>query len=173
MMMSMLSAGGIEALTDNLRTADLDNPKGYYEFEKVKELGKDSAWVKDARGKAVKIISALLKHLPQDYRYKLIFMRREMAEVLASQRQMLIRRGEPVDTISDEKMSEMFRKHLKEIESWLARQPNIEVCFVEYNKVIANPVATAHAINDFLGGRLNTEGMVSVVDENLHRQRAK
>src|SRR6185369_5935200 len=101
MMMSMLVAGGIKAMTDSIRTADEDNPKGYFELEKVKELEKDHLWLSDAAGKAIKIISALLKHLPREYPYKTIFMRREMKEILASQRQMLIRRGEATDTISD------------------------------------------------------------------------
>jgi hypothetical protein len=171
MMMSMLVAGGIPALTDAIRTADEDNPKGYFELEKVKELAKDNAWLTEAGGRAVKIISALLKHLPTDYRYKIIFMRREMQEILASQRQMLLRRGEPTDKISDERMAEMFRKHLGEVESWLARQPNIEVIYANYNEMLAAPAASIETINQFLGGHLDTAAMMAVVDKTLHRQR--
>jgi broad-specificity NMP kinase len=172
MMMSMLVAGGIEAMTDSIRTADEDNPKGYFEMEKVKELEKNNLWLSDAAGKAVKIISALLKHLPPAYHYKIIFMRREMKEILASQRQMLIRRGESADTISDERMSEMFRKHLGEVESWLAKQPNIEVTYVNYKRVLDDPLSTITALNDFLGGQLDSAAMAAVVDKTLHRQRA-
>jgi LPS sulfotransferase NodH len=172
MMMSLLVAGGIAAITDSIRTADEDNPKGYFELEKVKELAEDHLWLSDAGGKAVKIISALLKHLPRDYHYKIIFMHRDMKEVLASQRQMLIRRGEPADTISDERMAGMFRKHLLEVESWLAKQPNIEVLDVNYNQMLDAPARPIAAINDFLGGRLDTAAMSSVVDKTLHRQRA-
>ncbi|HKP13552.1 MAG TPA: sulfotransferase domain-containing protein [Blastocatellia bacterium] len=172
MMMSMLAAAGVPALTDSIRTADEDNPKGYFELEKVKELAKDNGWLAEAGGKAVKIISALLKHLPGGYRYKVIFMRREMQEILASQRQMLIRRGEPADTVSDERMAEMFRKHLAEVESWLAKQPNIEVSYTNYNRMLDAPAEHIETINAFLGGKLDTAAMSAVVDKTLHRQRA-
>lgn len=93
MMMKMLEAGGMKILTDSQRTADEDNPKGYYEFELVKLIQRDKSWLPRAKGKVVKIISELLKNLPPDYQYKAIFMRRNLAEILAFQRQMLIRRG--------------------------------------------------------------------------------
>jgi hypothetical protein len=172
MMMSMLVAGGIKAMTDAVRTADADNPRGYFELEKVKELAKDHLWLSDAAGKAVKIISALLKHLPGDQPYKIIFMRREMKEILASQRQMLVRRGEATDTVSDERMAEMFRKHLAEVDAWLAKQPNIDVLYVNYNQMLDAPSDPIGAINRFLGGELDTVAMTAVVDKSLHRQRA-
>jgi len=171
MMMSALVAGGLEALTDNLRTADEDNPKGYFELEKVKELAKNNSWLEDARGKVVKIISALLKHLPGEHHYKIIFMRRNMDEVLASQRQMLIRRNEPTDTVSDERMAEMFRKHLRDVEAWLEKQPNMDVLYVSYNEMLTNPAASIQRINALLDGALDTEKMAGAVDRKLHRQR--
>jgi len=171
MMMSALVAGGLEALTDSIRAADEDNPKGYFELEKVKGLEKDNSWLDDAKGKAVKIISALLKHLPGQHQYKIIFMRRNMNEVLASQRQMLIRRGEPTDAVSDERMAEMFRKHLRDVEAWLERQPNAEVLYVSYNEAIDNPASCIATVTSFLGGGLDTEKMASAIDRKLHRQR--
>ena len=122
MMMRMLEAGGMRILKDEIRKADEDNPAGYYEFEKVKELKKDPSWLENAIGKAVKIISSLLEHLPERYTYKIIFMYRNMEEILNSQRQMLIRRGEPTDEVSDEKMGKMFLKHLQKIEERLNKQ---------------------------------------------------
>jgi len=171
MVMRMLEAGGMQALADNIRTADEDNPKGYYEFEKVKQIEHNSSWLEDARGKAVKMISALLKHLPQGYNYKVIFMRRKMEEILASQRQMLIRREEPIDTVGDERITGLFRRHLKQVEAWMDEQPNIEVVYVSYNDMLAGPVEQAERINQFLGNALNVENMVSVVDQTLYRQR--
>lgn len=170
MMMSMLVAGGIEAMTDNIRTADEDNPKGYYEFEKVKELAQDRSWVADARGKVVKVISALLKQLPAEYAYKVVFMLRDMEEILASQRQMLIRRGQPTDTVSDKRMAEMFGKHLRDIESWLAQQQNFDVLYVKYNEVLREPNDHMEKINRFLGNGLYVKGMAGVVDRALYRQ---
>lgn len=171
MMMKMLEAGGLEPLTDNIRTADEDNPKGYYELERVKQIENDKTWLEDARGRVVKLISALLKHLPPSYSYKILFMRRAMPEILASQRQMLIRRGEPTDAVPDDKMAAMFEKHVAQVESWLAAQPNIDVLYVNYNEVMTNPRSYAEQINTFLGSSLNVEAMVSIVDQALYRQR--
>lgn len=170
MMMKMLEAGGLEPLTDNIRGADEDNPKGYFEFERVKQIENDKAWLEDARGRVVKLISALLKHLPPSYTYKVIFMRRAMPEILASQRQMLIRRGEPADTVPDDKMAAMFNKHVAQVEAWLAAQPNIDVLFVSYNDVMKDSRPRAEQINAFLGGALEVDEMVSVVDRALYRQ---
>ena len=121
MMMKMIQAGGIDPMTDNIRRADEDNPKGYFELEKVKELDKteDKAWLADAQGKVVKIISQLLKDLPPNFTYKVVFMRRKMKEILASQKQMLVRRGEPTDSISDEELANLFNLHVSQVESWL------------------------------------------------------
>lgn len=172
MMMKMLEVGGIPPLTDKIRTADEDNPKGYYEFERVKKLDKgDTAWLPEARGKAVKVISALLKYLPGDYRYRVIFMRRRTEEILASQKQMLIRRGEPTDRVSDDELATYFAKHLAAVEKWLASQPNIDVLYINYNHALQAPLETAAEINRFLGNRLDTNAMAAVVDPTLYRQK--
>ncbi|NIR50324.1 sulfotransferase [candidate division KSB1 bacterium] len=172
MMMKMLEAGGLEILTDNLRTADADNPKGYYEFEAVKQLDKSKDWLKHAEGKVVKVISQLLKELPPNYTYKVIFMRRKMDEVLASQKKMLIRRGEPTDKVSDEKMAKIFSVHLTQVEEWLEKQPNMNVLYVHYNEILKQPSKYIEKINDFLENSLDTDKMMSVVDKSLYRQRA-
>ena len=170
MMMKMLAAGGLEPLTDNIRTADEDNPKGYFEFERVKQIENDKAWLEEARGRVVKLISALLKHLPPSYSYKVLFMQRAMPEILASQRQMLIRRGEPTDTVPDDRMAAMFNKHVAQVEAWLAAQPNVEVLYVSYNDVLKDSRPHAERINKFLGGSLEVDEMVNVVDRALYRQ---
>jgi Sulfotransferase domain len=171
MMMQMLAAGGLEPLTDHIRAADEDNPSGYYELERVKQLETDKAWLEDAEGRVVKLISALLRHLPPTHTYKVIFMRRTMQEILDSQRQMLIRRGEPTDKVPDEQMAAMFQKHLAQVESWLAAQPNIKTTYVSYNEVLADPGPHAERINEFLGGSLNVEAMAAAADRALYRQR--
>ena len=173
MMMKMLEAGGLEPLTDNLRAADEDNLIGYFEFERVKQIEHDKAWLEDARGRAVKLISALLKHLPPTHNYKVIFMRRAMPEILASQRQMLIRRGEPADAVPDDKMAALFDKHMAQVESWLAAQSNIETIYVSYNEVMKDARPHAERINDFLGGSLNVDAMTDVADTKLYRQRKR
>ena len=171
MMMKMLEAGGLPVLTDHERQPDADNPKGYYEFERVKEIETDKAWLPQAQGKVVKMISALLRHLPSDQRYKVIFMRRHMEEILASQRQMLVRRGEDTERVSDERISGMFRHHLEQVEAWLEEQPNIDVLYVHYSAVLADPGPQAERVNEFLDGLLDAQAMARVVDPNLYRQR--
>ena len=171
LMMMMLEAGGMPVLTDHIRTADADNPKGYYEFERVKAIKHDQVWLKEAGGKTVKMISALLKHLPQDYAYRIIFMRREMEEILASQRQMLIRRGESTDTVSDERIAELSTDHLQRVATWIDDQPNIDVLYVSYNEILKDPLTQARCVAEFVDIDLNVEKMSQVVDSSLYRQR--
>ncbi len=171
MMMRMLEAGGLEVLTDELREADADNPKGYYEFERVKQLEHDKAWLGDAEGKAVKIISQLLYHLPEDATYKVVFMRRNMEELLASQRRMLARRGES-DQVDDRQLAQLFRKHLERVQGWLDQQPGFDVVYISYNQVLEDPREQARKVNRFLDGTLDVDAMAGVVDPELYRQRA-
>ena len=171
-MMRMLQAGGIPLLTDNIRKADQDNLKGYYEYEPVKNTEHDQAWVEQAVGKAVKMATALLEHLPSSYNYSVIIMRRKMEEILASQRQMLIRRGKPTNTISDERMAELSLKHLEQVRAWLSKQACVRVIEADYNKILKEPMRQAKRISQFLGDRLDAESMVRVVDPALYRQRS-
>jgi len=171
MMMKMLDSGGMPVLIDHIRTADEDNPRGYYEFERVKQIETDQAWLADAGGKAVKMVAALLKHLPTNYQYRIIFMQRSIGEVLASQREMLRRRGEPADGLSDEEMAGMFAKHVEKIQSWLVQQHNMQVLYVRYRDVIENPAEQARLINEFLGSILDVGRMEETVDGTLYRQR--
>ena len=143
LMMKMLAAGGFPLLVDGLREPDDDNPEGYFELERVKALVTgDDAWLAEARGHAVKVISSLLKFLPGTHSYRVILMQRRMSEVLASQRRMLMRRGEPVDTLSDEKLAVISVRHLQQVQVWLAAQPNITVLPVDYNVLVADPCNT-------------------------------
>lgn len=171
MMMQMLAAGGMEILTDHIRKADDDNSRGYYELEGVKRLAKDQSILQSAPGKAVKIISELLRQLSADYTYQVIFMKRNMSEILASQKQMLIRRGKPVDAIDDQVLSQLFEKHLKATENWLKQQSNFRVLYVHYNQIWKNPKRHVEDINRFLDFMLDEQQMLSVLDEGLYRQR--
>lgn len=172
MMMKMLEATGLPILTDEIRTADKDNPKGYYEFERVKQLDKgDTEWLPQAQGKVVKVISALLKHLPEEFEYRVIFMRRHMPEILASQRKMLARRGEDPDGVNDEEMSALFEKHLRSVMEWLRVRPNVTVLYVHYRDLLDNPAPSIEQINQFLGGDLDTGKMRAVIDPALYRNR--
>jgi len=172
MMMRMLEAGGIPVLADGLRRADEDNPHGYYEFERVKQLREDKAWLPEARGRVVKMVSALLPELPAEHRYRVIFMERDMTEMLASQRAMLERLGEVDDHRSPDERVAAFERHVASLFAWLERQPNFALLRVSYNAMLSAHEAEVDRLNRFLGGLLDVDAMVGVVDHSLYRQRA-
>ena len=171
MTMKMLEAGGIPPLTDQIREADSDNPKGYYEFERAKKLREgDTAWIPEAEGKVVKVIGALLIHMPPDYEYRVLFMRREMSEILASQAKMLENRGEE-NKVDDATLTGLFDKHIKQVEDWMNSQPNLKYIDVNYNTTLADPAPQVKRINQFLGGELDEAAMLRIVDPQLYRQK--
>jgi hypothetical protein len=173
MAMKMLEAGGLPIVTDGQRTADEDNPKGYFEDERVLHLAEavDKAWVRRARGKVVKVISYLLRHLPPDNNYKVVFMRRDLTEVLASQAKMLLRRGETSDT-SDERMRELFATDLWRAEYFMKHSPAVSYLDVHYTQVLADPEGEALRLAAFLGADLDVRQMAAMVDPDLYRNRA-
>ena len=174
MAMKMLEAGGLVVQTDGLRTADDDNPKGYFEHERVKELANetDKSWLGAARGKAIKVISYLLKDLPASYNYRVIFLRRDLVEVLASQSKMLANRGE-AQAEDDARMTQLFEDHLWKAQYLLRSAPQFEVLSLDYRAVVAAPRAAAERMNAFLGNRLDLDKMIGAVDESLYRNRRK
>ena len=171
MMMKMLAEGGLPVLIDEIRRADEDNPNGYFELEVVRKLKEGNfEWLKEANGKVVKVISSLLENLPQEYSYKIIFMERELQEVLVSQKKMLDHRGE-APKVGDVELEQQFRQHLSALKPWLVRQSNIEVLYVNYNALIAKPEPLCNRIEDFLEVPLNQKKMLSVPTEKLYRNR--
>ena len=174
MTMRMLEAADLPIVADGLREADEDNPKGYFELERVKDLGQESDWdwLQDARGKAIKIISYLLKELPEGHNYKVVFMRRDLREVLASQAKMLDRRGETSQT-DDERMVELYENDLWKAGYQLKNNSRFETLMVSYREVLDNPMEQAQRINVFLGGGHDVEKMASAVDPKLYRNRAE
>jgi hypothetical protein len=172
MMMQMLEAGGVEPMTDGIRTADESNPKGYYELERVKDLeeGVDELWLRSARGRAVKIIAFLMRHLPENFNYKVILMDRKLDEVLASQTKMLTSLGEMSET-EDPRMRKLFADSLARTKSMLAFRPCFEVLHVKYHSVIEDGRKHADELNRFLGRQLDAEAMAAVVNPELYRNR--
>jgi hypothetical protein len=173
MAMKMLDAGGLTVVTDGVREADVDNPRGYYEDERVKDLGKtaDRAWLRHARGKAIKIISFLLKDLPPDNNYKVLFMERELSEVLASQQKMLVNRGESSET-EDSEMRDVYVDHLRHVKFMVGYRRHFDALFVDYRRALAEPREEAGKINQFLGGSLDERAMAQVIDPELYRNRS-
>ena len=174
MMMRMLDVGGLPVLIDNIRSPNEDNPQGYYEYERVKKMPDgDYAWLQDAQAQAVKVLAVLLTHLPDNYKYKVLFMRRNMQEMLDSQRAMLVRRGEKTDRVDDQEMAHLFEKHLRDLYAWMNSKPNVQYLEVDYNAVLKNPFLWAEKVQKFLSVKLDVPGMISVVDPSLYRQRQK
>ena len=174
MAMKMLHAGGLEVMTDGLRAADESNPKGYFELEAVKELDKngDTGWLRDARGKAVKIISFLLTWLPEEHDYRVIFMQRDLHEVLASQNKMLVQRAEtPGTSEEDERMRQHYEAHLAKVHRFLSSRSCFSVLRVDYGSALERPRDEAHRINEFIGGGLDVNRMAEVGDPSLYRNR--
>jgi hypothetical protein len=171
MMMRMLEAGGLPALTDGVRRPDADNPNGYYEFEPVKTLENDASWIVDAQGKAVKIVYLLLRHLPATAQYDVIFMRRRVEEVIASQDEMLRHGGMSASGAGADRLAAYFDQQLRAIEKWLPQQGNFRVLYTDYNRTVDDAENTCRLVKDFLGLDLDTERMRSVVTRSLYRQR--
>jgi hypothetical protein len=171
MMMRMLETGGMCVLVDDIRQPDEDNPKGYYEFEAVKKTKSDASWLGDSDGKAVKMVYRLLYDLPTDRSYRVLFMRRKLEEVLASQRTMLERNGGANDQIRDDQMAKLFHAELDSFYKWVAQQTHIQLIDVDYNQMQSDPKSAIDRVNEFLGGTLDVEAMLDVVDNSLYRNR--
>ena len=172
MLMNMLQQGGFALLVDEIREADESNPKGYYEFEKVKKLPHEITWLEEAKGRAVKVISQLLMKLPPHYDYNVLFMRRDLDEILASQDAMVERLGGSQPELPEGVMGNLFKRHIEEVTLWLAERPNFATLYVNYNDVVRDARTSVSEINDFLGGGLDETRMLGVVDRSLHRQRS-
>jgi hypothetical protein len=174
MMMAMLEAGGVPVWTDGVRAADDQNPNGYYEVERIKDLDKpiDKGWLREGRGRAIKVISSLLEHLPAGNQYQVIFMNRDLAEVLQSQGKMLAQRGEGHDRARDGALAAAYAAHLRRVKSLLARDARFTALDIDYADVLADPQTVSIRIRTFLRARLNLERMAAAVDGGLYHNRS-
>lgn len=169
----MLEAGGITAVTDRIREADQDNPGGYYELEQVKQVDTgDLGWLEGAKGKSVKVISALLPHLPASFDYRVVFMNRRLNEVLASQRRMLEHREQLEAEASGKQLHEFYVRHLAEVNAWMDAQANMKVLHLDYTSVVGKPEAHARRVAKFLERSLDADAMAEVVDPSLYRNKS-
>lgn len=173
MMMQMLNAGGLEILTDNIRANDDNNPKGYLEYQKVKNLANDNSWMHEGRDKVIKVIAQLLHYLPSNYQYKVIFMERNMEEIIQSQQIMLGKKADVENKVYPTALADTFKKQLEKTRSWITTHPHFDVTYVNYTDVITNPIEVAENIALFLDADLNTEAMAKAVDQTLYRNRKK
>ena len=169
LMMQMLDRGGCVALTDQIRAADTDNPRGYFEFERVKNTKEDPLWLPEARGKVVKMVSALLYDLPKTERFRVIFMQRDLGEVLESQEKMLRRLNRPA--VPAEQMRKSFEIHLQRLFRWLPLQQHMQVLYINYNLLLSDPESEIQKVWQFLDNRPATDPMLAAIDPSLYRNR--
>jgi hypothetical protein len=172
MMMNILDSAGIPALVDEIRKPDTNNPKGYWEFEAVKNLPNgEYDWLDQAKGKCIKVISFLLTYLPNDYFYKVVFLERNLKEIQASQLKMLSQIKEGAETQNEEKMAIIFQKHLENTKKLLHEKKQFDTQFINYNSLLYSPITELEKLNQFLNGRLNTSSVFGVIDTSLYRNR--
>ena len=171
-MMQMLIAGGMSALSDGERRADTDNPRGYLEWERIKELPKEPACIAEGEGKVVKVISRLLLSLPPGHEYRIIFMQRPMAEVLASQDEMLRRRGTYKEGTNPAVVAAAFEKHLREVHAWMDGKTYVQTLKISYHDVLEKPREISSSLAEFLGIKLDVDAMAAQVDSTLYRNRS-
>jgi hypothetical protein len=172
LMMQMLAAGGIPALSDGERQADADNPRGYFEWERIKLLPKEPDCIEEAEGKVVKVISQLLFALPAGRDYRIIFMQRPLAEVVASQGEMIRRRGTTGAALTPAALIAGLGAHLNQVNAWLTDKANISVHRVEHHDVLREPLRVSESIQQFLNFPLDVVAMSRQIDTSLYRQRA-
>jgi hypothetical protein len=170
-MMSMLAAGGLPVLTDGVRKPDAQNPRGYFEYQPVKKLATNSAWLVEAQGKAVKIIHRLLLHLPNEFAYRVVFMERALTEVFDSQREMLKARGDAAADQDEQRIVRALAADVCRVKDWLAVQSNVRVLNVSYAEVVSDPAKWSYEIAHFLDGNLDVSAMSQMVDVALYRRR--
>ena len=169
--MRMLEAGGVPVMVDEIRESDDDNPNGYYEFEPVKQTRFNPSWLHHAGRKAVKMVYRLLYDLPPDFRYRVLFMRRDIREILASQRKMLARNGLPTDAVQDAEMQQLFENELAKSIHWMRQQDYLRYIEINYNELIDHPQSVLQSIDDFIEQSLNVAAMAAVINPELYRNR--
>jgi len=172
LMMRMLVAGGFPALTDEVRMADEDNPTGYFEWERMKQLPQQPELMEEAEGKVVKVVSQLLFALPDGHDYQILFMQRPLPEVLASQAEMIRRRGTSGAALPHMAMSAALATHVNQVRSWLRDKANVSLCYVEYHQLLFEPLRASQTIREFVKRPLDVAAMSRQVDQSLYRQRA-
>jgi hypothetical protein len=172
LMMQMLEKGGMEILTDHARKADAYNEKGYCEYEKVKSIRRDNAWMQEAEGKAVKIITQLLPYIPPDHEYAVLYMVRPMEEILRSQKRMREHLPDDRESAAPEVLEQSYAKQVQRVQNWMEHDPRLRTLYVFYPEALNHPLDKAREIQSFLGLDLNPEAMASAVDASMRHQKS-
>jgi len=169
LMMQMLNKGGVEVLTDNNREADISNPKGYFEYNPVMSIHKDNTWLELAKDKSVKVVAPLLKFLDPQYRYKVIFMKRDLTEIVKSQQKMIGKDPEALPT----RLFESYKKHLNLADVWKNKEPGVELIYIDYKDALNNTNEVVDKVVSFIDVTMDTTKMINCVDKSLYRNKVK
>ena len=174
MMMNILKESGIAILTDQTRIADNHNPRGYFEYQPAKELPEGNiSWLESAEGKAVKVISFYIHHLPPKYEYKVLFMERTIEEIVMSQQKIVIDENKRIHKKEVKMMEDYFKDHIRKTKTWISLQPNFTVHYFSYNNMVANPQEYTSILSEFLECEIKGSVLTKVIDEKLYTQRVK
>lgn len=173
LMMQMLEAGGMEVYSDAIRQADENNPRGFFEHEEVKKSARNNAWVGRAKGKAVKVVSPLMRFLPPTFAYSVIVMKRDIEEIVTSQHKMLVGTGKAKEDRYPLQMEQIMRKQYQTSLKWMQSQPNIRLIEVDFDQAVHHPKEVVRLVNEFLAGKLDEGKMAEVAERGLHRNRIK
>ncbi|WP_299226998.1 alkaline phosphatase family protein [uncultured Psychroserpens sp.] len=165
LMMQMLHKGGLEVLTDENRKPDASNPKGYFEYDPVMSIHKDNSWLELAKNKTVKVVAPLLKFLDPQYRYKVVFMNRDLTELVKSQQKMI---GKSPDELPL-KLFEAYKKQLNQIRIWENKEPNVELIYINYKDVLNDTNLIIDKVMSFICRPLDKDKMKSCIDKSLYR----
>lgn len=169
MMMQMLTAGGLSIAYDDLRKSDEHNPKGYFELSGGKiitKLMQKTFPMDEYRGRFIKITAFGLLYLPPGA-YKIIYMQRNLDEILDSMEKMAqITDPQREDTrLSFKRLQE---KVLKELQ----RRADVETLIVDYNQMLQDPSSAITLICEFLRPfSCDSQKMAQTIDPKLYRQR--
>jgi len=169
LMMQILQSMGIKLFIDKHRAPDQSNPKGYFEHELVKTIERNNFWIKDAKGKAIKIVSPLLMYLPVNINYKIIFMNRLLDEIIQSQERMLSERGKENNTINSEVLKQIFIKDLNLSRKWIAKQSQSKYLEISHSKLLENPKPELEKIKTFLDIPIDLRSTIKVIDKKLYQ----
>ena len=170
-MMQMLRAAGMDLMHDGKRQADEDNLEGYWEWEEIKGLKKNPRLIEQADGQVIKIISALIPSLPPRHKYRIIFMKRPVEEIVNSQWKMIARNGQK-PRAEKQHLIDTQQTHQDQILAQLRQRPNVDLIEIDYPQMVANPESQLEALKEFLGDTAPDPAKLSeAIRPDLHRNR--
>ena len=182
LVMQMLEAAGIPAYTDEERKPDESNPQGYFESQNVMGLMNDriaKSWLSQAKGKTLKVVAPLLPSLvrgikkdgqPHRLHYRIVFINRDISEVIDSQSKMLNRLDKSVEANQPVNIESAFRTQLNAARNWINGNqiPSFEI---EHRDLLTDSEFTVRKLAGFLGCENCADAMSAVIRPELYRSK--